>query len=94
MPDSKSLKDCEVPVFKTHATPINVSVRPDFIPPTSSKRTLFGGGDGHSSMGTSFGNSSTSILGGGGGLGGSFGGGSGRNRNQQGVSQGCSCIIS
>lgn len=32
MPDTKSLAACEVPVFKTHATPINVSVRPlDYI---------------------------------------------------------------
>jgi hypothetical protein len=28
MPDSKTLEDCQVPVFKTHPTPINVSVRP------------------------------------------------------------------
>lgn len=31
MPDTKSLGACELPVFKTHATPINVSVRPDYI---------------------------------------------------------------
>jgi hypothetical protein len=29
MPDSKTLKAAEVPVFKTHPTPINVSVRPE-----------------------------------------------------------------
>jgi hypothetical protein len=29
MPDTKSLQDCQVPVFKTHPTPINVSVKPD-----------------------------------------------------------------
>lgn len=28
MPDSRTLEDCQVPVFKTHPTPINVSVRP------------------------------------------------------------------
>ncbi len=28
MPDSRTLQDCQVPVFKTHPTPINVSVRP------------------------------------------------------------------
>lgn len=27
-PDSRSLQDCEVPVFKTHPTPVNVSVKP------------------------------------------------------------------
>lgn len=31
MPDSRTLEDCQVPVFKTHPTPINVSVRPEFI---------------------------------------------------------------
>lgn len=29
MPDSKTLQAAEVPVFKTHPTPINVSVRPE-----------------------------------------------------------------
>ncbi|KAG7366878.1 ubiquitin-2/rad60 SUMO-like protein [Nitzschia inconspicua] len=29
MPDSRTLEDCQVPVFKTHPTPINVSVRPN-----------------------------------------------------------------
>jgi hypothetical protein len=28
MPDSRTLEDCQVPVFKTHPTPVNVSVRP------------------------------------------------------------------
>jgi hypothetical protein len=27
-PDSRTLKECGVPVFETHATPVNVSVRP------------------------------------------------------------------
>lgn len=30
MPDSRSLEDCQVPIFKTHPTPVNVSVKPDF----------------------------------------------------------------
>jgi hypothetical protein len=29
MPDSRTLEDCQIPVFKTHPTPINVSVKPD-----------------------------------------------------------------
>lgn len=29
MPDSRTLEDCQVPVFKTHPTPVNVSVKPD-----------------------------------------------------------------
>jgi hypothetical protein len=28
MPDSRTLEDCQVPVFKTHPTPVNVSVKP------------------------------------------------------------------
>ena len=27
-PDTRTLEDCQVPVFKTHATPINVSIKP------------------------------------------------------------------
>lgn len=29
MPDSRTLQDCGIPVFKTHPTPINVSIRPE-----------------------------------------------------------------
>jgi len=29
MPESRTLKECEIPVFKTHPTPINVTVRPE-----------------------------------------------------------------
>ena len=29
MPDTRTLEDCQIPVFKTHPTPINVSVRPN-----------------------------------------------------------------
>lgn len=29
MPDSRTLEDCQVPVFKTHPTPVNVSIKPD-----------------------------------------------------------------
>lgn len=29
MPDTRTLEDCQVPIFKTHPTPINVSVRPE-----------------------------------------------------------------
>mmetsp|Transcript_27541 Transcript_27541/g.40687 ORF Transcript_27541/g.40687 Transcript_27541/m.40687 type:complete len:215 (+) Transcript_27541:267-911(+) len=37
MPDSRSLKDCQVPVFKTHPTPVNVSIRPENNALTSDK---------------------------------------------------------
>jgi len=29
MPDSRTLEDCQIPVFKTHPTPINVSLKPE-----------------------------------------------------------------
>ena len=29
MPDTRTLDDCQIPVFKTHPTPINVSVKPE-----------------------------------------------------------------
>ena len=29
MPDTRTLEDCQIPVFKTHPTPINVSVKPN-----------------------------------------------------------------
>jgi len=30
-PDSITLEQCDIPVFKTHATPINVSIRPNVV---------------------------------------------------------------
>lgn len=59
MPDSRTLEDCEVPVFKTHPTPINVAVRPENVGPSSSKggaeskRRLGGGNSGGNSGGPS-----------------------------------------
>jgi hypothetical protein len=29
IPDTRTLRDCEVPVFKTHPTPVNVAIRPE-----------------------------------------------------------------
>mmetsp|Transcript_20087 Transcript_20087/g.33331 ORF Transcript_20087/g.33331 Transcript_20087/m.33331 type:complete len:258 (-) Transcript_20087:180-953(-) len=37
MPDTRSLEDCQVPVFKTHPTPVNVSMKPDYIPSSTEK---------------------------------------------------------
>lgn len=37
MPDTRSLEDCQVPVFKTHPTPVNVAMKPDYIPSSSEK---------------------------------------------------------
>mmetsp|Transcript_11844 Transcript_11844/g.19745 ORF Transcript_11844/g.19745 Transcript_11844/m.19745 type:complete len:87 (-) Transcript_11844:725-985(-) len=39
MPDTKSIQDCSVPVFKTHSTPINVAVTPDHIVPGGTSAT-------------------------------------------------------
>lgn len=36
-PDARSLEDCQIPVFKTHPTPINVSIRPVVLPVASEK---------------------------------------------------------
>jgi hypothetical protein len=41
MPDSRSLEECQVPVFTTHPTPVNVSVKPDFsadVKPTKAEK--------------------------------------------------------
>jgi hypothetical protein len=57
MPDSRTLEDCLIPVFKTHPTPVNVSVRPEaHVLETGSnkksgndnhnRRTASGGGSG------------------------------------------------
>lgn len=35
MPDSRTLEDLQVPVFKTHPTPVNVSVKPTAKGPSS-----------------------------------------------------------
>jgi hypothetical protein len=32
MPDNRTLEDCQIPVFKTHPTPINVSIKPNQSP--------------------------------------------------------------
>lgn len=83
MPDTRTLEDCQVPVFKTHPTPINVSVRPDTVDVGTSK----GGTDAKSGRG------STS---GGGGSGGGGGTSAGRNSPAGGsgaADQGCACII-
>jgi len=36
MPDTRTLDDCQIPVFKTHPTPVNVSVRPATMQVTES----------------------------------------------------------
>ena len=55
MPDTRTLEDCQVPVFKTHPTPINVSVRPEANAAVSSK----GGSDNKGRSSSSPGGSSS-----------------------------------
>lgn len=50
MPDTRTLEDCDVPVFKTHPTPINVAVRPKAKVVENSKS---GGKDGSGARGGS-----------------------------------------
>jgi hypothetical protein len=55
MPDTRTLEDCQIPVFKTHPTPVNVSVKPNVKgsatdPPTKSGAQT--SGDGAANSGT------------------------------------------
>ncbi len=38
-PDTRTLKDCDVPVFKTHPTPVNIAVRPKPSPSDNTKKS-------------------------------------------------------
>jgi hypothetical protein len=38
MPDTQTLEECRVPIFKTHPTPVNVSVRPEVMSHESEKK--------------------------------------------------------
>jgi len=53
MPDTRTLHDCEVPVFKTHPTPVNVAVRPKQNLAQYSKSGKDGGSRGGGSSGGS-----------------------------------------
>jgi hypothetical protein len=78
MPDTRNLADCEVPVFKTHPTPINVSVRPEDFELGYSK----GGGEGKSGRGVGSSSGGTGPAAG------------RSNPGSAGVTdQGCACII-
>lgn len=44
MPDTRTLKECEIPVFKTHPTPINVSVKPSANAGSKAESTSKSGG--------------------------------------------------
>lgn len=57
-PDSRTLNDCEVPVFKTHPTPVNVALRPKANLLDTSKS----GKDGNNSRGASSSGGSNSRV--------------------------------
>lgn len=89
MPDTKTLESAEVPIFQTHPTPVNVSVKPE-----SFDENTKGG----------WGSPKKSSAGGGGGgdrqSGGSGGGGDGGRRALNAnegaggqASTGCGCVI-
>lgn len=78
MPDSKSLAACEVPVFKTHATPINVSVRPTNVAASHPKASKAGGLLSSSSSSGGVDDGRRDV---------------GGARGEGGVSQGCSCVV-
>ncbi|EED93095.1 predicted protein [Thalassiosira pseudonana CCMP1335] len=78
MPDSKTLEGVDVPVFKTHATPINVSVRPEM---------RVGGEENGGKGSPKRGGGSGGVGTGGSGAGNAHGSGAGT------VSSGCSCVI-
>lgn len=77
MPDTRSIQDCSVPVFKTHATPINVAVTPEHIVPGGASAA---------------GKVAKGSRAGGAGAGGSGGSGS-RNGTMATASTGCGCVI-
>lgn len=77
-PDTRTLLDCEVPVFKTHPTPVNVSVKPETVTAEAEKTNRSGGGGGGA---------------GGGDANNAAGGGNDNNMAQNTTSQGCACIV-
>lgn len=86
MPDTRNLKDCSVPVFKTHATPINVSIKPKSLHNSNSssdnnKNSKYGGI--LSSNNNNSGNNNVSN-------GGAARGGNGNSTARQ----GCACVVS
>jgi hypothetical protein len=58
MPDSRTLEDCQLPVFKTHPTPVNVSVRPKTTAAESMKVGKENSNQGTSNLGPSLGRAS------------------------------------
>ncbi|KAL7573752.1 hypothetical protein ACA910_007785 [Epithemia clementina (nom. ined.)] len=77
MPDSRTLGECEIPVFKTHPTPINVSMRPE-VKTEEEEKTLKKKENNSGSNGRGPGRAGQS---------------SDTAANQEQASQGCMCVL-
>ena len=92
MPDTRTLQDCQIPVFKTHPTPINVSIKPaenelsDKDGAGSGKKRNKKGDDNAAS--NSAGNNRSSNA-----ANNSSGTSGGGANDSSAISQGCSCAI-
>jgi len=62
-PDSRTLEDCQIPVFKTHPTPINISVKPEEKSPAEVSSKKKGVDAGSSAAGSSADNASPTSQG-------------------------------
>lgn len=93
MPDTRTLEDLQVPVFKTHPTPVNVSVRPDSVlpNPSQSKNGTSGAGVAGGNRGSHGRNSHNHAHSG--NNHGASQSNSGTMTSQQQADQGCTCII-
>lgn len=89
-PDTRTLEDCQIPVFKTHPTPVNVSVKP-----TEKSRSGDGGEHVKKKGGAAHQNNSSSVGGGGAAANAATGraGIASAPSNATETGQGCGCVI-
>ena len=85
MPDTKTLQAAEVPVFKTHPTPVNVSVRPelgnDGMGKGSPKKNASAAGTSRGAAGSGAGGRASNPV------------GTSAGRGAAPVSSECSCVV-
>mmetsp|Transcript_17574 Transcript_17574/g.49672 ORF Transcript_17574/g.49672 Transcript_17574/m.49672 type:complete len:93 (-) Transcript_17574:197-475(-) len=84
-PDSRTLEDCQIPVFKTHPTPVNVSVRPAAMQLEKSNNNANDSSNNNNNNSANGNNSSNSRRG--------ASSGNGTAQTAEAASQGCACII-
>jgi hypothetical protein len=93
-PDSRTLADCQVPVFKTHPTPVNVSVKPNEKLKAldgrgeNIKKKVMGGGAGSSGASPHLSASNVHATGGG-----ASRAGQSASSGAMETGQGCGCLI-